>query len=89
VLASSLRVLDPKRFRSACPVPGIGVDCIALSGSGVRQKLIVSNRPTGHEIEANAMFDRLDGRRVGFDVMRIEIVLICYGSGRQRQRRKL
>jgi hypothetical protein len=70
-------------------MPGVGLGRVALSGIVVRQELIVPNRPTSHEIEANTMFDRLDGRRVGFDVMRMEIVLVCYGSRRERQRREI
>jgi hypothetical protein len=70
-------------------MPRIGLGRVAVSGIVVRQELIVPNRPTCHEIEANTMFDRLDGRRVGFDVVRMESVLACYGSGRERQRGKL
>jgi hypothetical protein len=54
-------------------MPRIGLGRVAVSGIGVRQELIVPNRPTCHEIEANTMFDRLDGWRVGFDVVVVDI----------------
>jgi len=88
-LAGSLGILHPEWLRSPCMMPGIGLSRVALSGIIVRQELIVPNRPTGHKIEANTMFDRLDLRRVGFDVVSMESVHVCYGPGRERQRGKL
>jgi hypothetical protein len=35
------------------------------------------------------MFDRLDSRRVGFDIVTMKIVLVCYGTRRERQRREI
>ncbi|RCU44287.1 hypothetical protein DU504_16025 [Haloplanus salinus] len=88
-LAGSLGILHPEWLRSPCMMPGVGLSRVALSGIGVRQELIVPNRPTSHEIEANTMFDRLDSRRVGFDIVTMKIVLVCYGTRRERQRREI
>jgi hypothetical protein len=76
-LAGSFGILHPEWLRSPCMMPGVGLSCVALSGIGVRQELIVPNPSTCHEIEANTMFDRLDGRWVGFDV----VVVGCVDIG--------
>jgi hypothetical protein len=68
-LAGSLCVLHPEWLCSPCMMPGIGLSRVALSRIVICQELIVPNRPTSNEIQANAMFDRLDGRWVGFDVV--------------------
>jgi hypothetical protein len=84
--ARGLGIQQAGRFRPSFLTPRVGLAGVSRPRIVLVEELRSVDGATGHEIETNAVFDRLDSGRFVADVVVMLIVGLRERSGRERER---